>query len=101
MTDTPPHTPPIQPDHPPRPTLRFDWRDWLPYLKDSDIPEDQKREWIETLWSIVIGFVDLGWEVKSTAETCGEEIDLKAVLEATVVNSENNKKTKQEAADDR
>lgn len=69
------------------PTLRFDWQDWLPYLEDSDIPDEQKRQWIETLWSIVIAFVDLGFDIKADAESCGEKFDLKAVLEAAVVNS--------------
>ncbi len=88
MKDT---TPPKRPDKPAseiaRPALRFDWQDWLPFLEDSNIPEDQKRAWIETLWSIVMNFVDLGFDIKSAPEICGEEIDLKALLEAAVVNS--------------
>lgn len=68
-----------------RPTVAFDWRDWLPYL-DDDIPEDQKRQLIEALWSIILSFVDLGFEVKSPADICGESIDLKAALEATVLH---------------
>ena len=62
--------------------------DWLPYLEDSNIPDDQKRQWIETLWCIVIGFVDLGWDVKSTPKTCGEAFDLKTALELAVLHSE-------------
>lgn len=63
------------------PALRFDWADWLPYLEDQDIPEEQKRELIETLWSIVVAFVDLGWQLNPKPEICGEAIDLKAILE--------------------
>ncbi len=33
------------------------------FLDDTDIPEDKKRELIETLWSIVVSFVDLGFGV--------------------------------------
>lgn len=93
------------PTSPPKnvpPVLRFDWRDWLPYFYDENIPEDQKRVLIETIWSIVIGFVDLGWTIaptlKSSAlensgvskgpENCGQTFDLKAVLEAAVLQSE-------------
>jgi len=43
--------------------LAFDWQEWLPYFEDQDIPEAQKREMIETLWQIVVAFVDLGFEV--------------------------------------
>lgn len=67
------------------PAIRFDWQDWLPYIVDADIPEDQKREFIETLFSIVIGFVDLGFGLNPTQEICGEEIDLTAILRAGVV----------------
>ena len=83
MNDANPTETPI-----PRPSVQFDWTDWLPYLEDSDIPEAQRQEWIETLWAIVLGFVDLGFDVKSPAESCGEAIDLKAALHAAVVNSE-------------
>lgn len=76
-----------------RPALHFDWRDWLPYLDAADAPEDQKREMIETLWAIILTFVDLGWEVtdrpaEARAETCGQALDLTAALRAAVVNSE-------------
>ena len=66
----------------PIPALRFDWTDWLPYLEDQDIPEGQKRELIETLWSIVVAFVDLGWQINPKAEFAGEPLDLKAILTA-------------------
>lgn len=67
---------------PPVPALRFDWTDWLPYLEDQDIPDEQKRELIETLWRIVGAFVDLGWQINPKAEFAGEALDLKAILES-------------------
>ena len=72
---------------PPSPTMRFDWQDWLPYFEDTNIPDNQKQELIETLWALVLSFVDLGFEVSANPENCGESLDLKAVLEAAVVNS--------------
>lgn len=72
----------------PGPTaIRFDWRDWEPYLVDSDLPDDKKREFIEALHGIVMTCVDLGFRLNPTQEICGEVIDLKAVLEAAVLNS--------------
>lgn len=65
--------------------LRFDWTDWLPYLEGEDVPEEQKRELIDTLWSIVVSFVDLGWRVDATRET-GNALDLHAIL--TAANTE-------------
>lgn len=94
--------PPIVPTENVPPVLRFDWRDWLLYFEDENIPEDQKRVLIETIWSIVVGFVDLGWSIAPSlessavensgvgkgSENCGQTFDLKAVLEAAVVRSE-------------
>lgn len=70
------------------PALRFDWTDWLPYLEDQDIPEEQKRAFIETLWSIVVAFVDLGWQLNPKPEICGAALDLKAILTATDFGNE-------------
>ena len=41
-------------------TLRLDVDYYQSFLDDSDIPEDKKRELIETLWAIMVQFVDMG-----------------------------------------
>lgn len=84
MTDPTPNQPPTLK----APALRFDWRDWLPYVENEDIREDQKRALIESLWSIVVAFVDYGWSVKEEAAPTDNAIDLKAALEAAVLNSD-------------
>ncbi len=86
MTDNKPPPTPIQ--SAPSPALRFDWQDWLPYFEDEDIPLDQKKELIKTLWSLVQSFVDIGFHLNPTQIICGEELDLKAILEAAVLHSE-------------
>lgn len=77
----------------------FDWESWLPYLEDSEASDADKRLLIETLWRIVLTFVDLGWEVHSPgdqrAESCGQEIDLTAELRKAVIQSK--KLTEKEA----
>lgn len=80
-TDTENHLKPLVP------ALRFDWTDWLPYLEDQDVTDEQKRALIETLWSIVVGFVDLGWQINPHAEIYGSEIDLKSILDS--MNTDN------------
>lgn len=70
-----------------RPTLTCDWEEWRGYLAGIDAPDNQKRQMIETLWAIVVEFSDLGWDI-SEGETCGQDLDLKAALEAAVLHSE-------------
>lgn len=43
------------------PSLGVDWAFYAHYLEDSDLSDEEKREFIETLWSIVTSFVDLGF----------------------------------------
>lgn len=33
------------------------------YLEKSDLTEEQKQEFLQTLWNIIVSFVDLGFEV--------------------------------------
>ena len=55
------------------PTLSVDWEAYGAMLDASDVPEGQKRELIETLWSIVTSFVDLGFGVHPVQQACGED----------------------------
>ena len=58
-----------------RPKLCFDWRDWLPYVADMEASDAEKRETIETLWSIVLAFVDAGWEIRGHDEPGEKPVD--------------------------
>lgn len=48
-------------------TLDVDYYQSL--LDDDGIPEDKKRELIETLWQIVVSFVDLGFGIHPLQQT--------------------------------
>lgn len=74
--------------------IKCDWEQWRTYLAGVDAPDDQKREMIETLWAIVVEFVDLGMDV-SAQESCGQVIDLNAALEAAVLNSYDTKEAEE------
>ncbi len=43
-----------------RPALTIDWELYLGYLENSDLSYDQKIEFVRTLWSIQVAWVDLG-----------------------------------------
>ncbi|MEM6946397.1 MAG: hypothetical protein AAF565_21850, partial [Pseudomonadota bacterium] len=67
-------------------TLVLDWVDWLGHLEGLDATEAEKSQLIETVWTIIVAFVDLGWEVAAT-KPCGQDLDLAAALRAAVLNS--------------
>lgn len=47
------------------PRLTIDWELYAELLEDSDLADSEKREFIEMLWSLVVSFVDLGFEISS------------------------------------
>ncbi len=47
-------------------TLTFDADYYQGFLDDADIPNDQKREFLETLWNIMVQFVDMGFGIEAT-----------------------------------
>lgn len=78
------------------PSLTIDWDLYGSYLADSDMSDEQKREFIQTLWNIVVSFVDLGFGVhpiqQARRESSGQEDDLTSLIEQSVVSSKNNSK---------
>lgn len=65
--------PPNKNNTPTRPSLSVDWEVYAAMLEDSYMPLDDQKELIETLWSIVVMFVDLGYDLKPTTQICGED----------------------------
>ena len=41
--------------------LELDFEAYAPFLEDADISDDDKRQLIEALWSVVVSFVQLGY----------------------------------------
>ncbi|PHQ71095.1 MAG: hypothetical protein COB93_03975 [Sneathiella sp.] len=64
---------------PPR-TLSIDYERYEVYLEGSDLTDVQKQEFIEALWHIIVGFVDLGFAVESTENSCGQNSELPSQL---------------------
>lgn len=74
-------------DDPDRPSvLQLDWERYGRYLEDSDLSDDDKKALIETLWSIMVAFVDLGFRVPPPPESCGEVDPLAAIAEQALEN---------------
>lgn len=53
------------------PTLTLDTERYQAMLDAPDLSEDQKRELIEALWQVVVGFIDLNVEIRRT-DSCGK-----------------------------
>lgn len=61
------------------PALTIDWDRYGDMLDASDLSDDQKRAFIETLWSIMVSFVDLGFGLNPVQKACGEPLDLSSL----------------------
>lgn len=46
------------------PSLSVDWRLYEEHLADADLTDEEKREFIEAMWYIVLTFVDLGFGIE-------------------------------------
>lgn len=54
------------------PALEIDYALYESYLESSEWNDDQKREFLETLWNIIVQFVDLGFEIHPLQQACGQ-----------------------------
>ncbi|EKE68461.1 hypothetical protein [Oceanibaculum indicum] len=58
-----------------RPVITFDYSLYEHYLEDSDLTEDRKREFLETLWNLIVELMSLGYEahpVQQAQDACGK-----------------------------
>ena len=56
-----------------RPTLSIDVARYQEYLDGSDLTPEQKEEFLQAVWSIVVTFVELGYGVHPLQEACGKD----------------------------
>lgn len=75
MSDAPDHDALPSPKPTDRPSLTIDWELYAAMLEDSDMPLEKQKELIETLWSIVVAFVDMGFGLNPIQQICGEADD--------------------------
>lgn len=50
----------------PFPPLTIDWDLFAEFLGSSDAPEDEKKETVETVFAIMVSFVDLGFGIEAS-----------------------------------
>lgn len=69
----------------PRPSVSIDWELYASYLEESDLSDEQKRDFIETLWSIVLAFVDLGFGIHPTQQALEKSMGQNEEICASIV----------------
>tara|TARA_R110000868_G_scaffold64234_3_gene193130 strand:+ start:23216 stop:23557 length:342 start_codon:yes stop_codon:yes gene_type:complete len=70
------------------PAITVDYDLYAHFLDDADLTEDQKREFLQAIWNIIVEFVSLGFDVHPAQQMqndCGQLP--KASLKATLTNS--------------
>jgi hypothetical protein len=55
--------------------VTFDVSRYEHFLEDQGLSAEQKRAMLEALWSIIVGFVDLGFGVHPVQQACGQNRD--------------------------
>lgn len=56
--------------------LGFEADEFQRLIDDVNIPDEQKREFLKTLWNIVVTFVDLGFGMEATQQAMRPLIDI-------------------------
>ena len=57
------------------------------FLEDMDMTEAQKQEFLQALWDIVTGFVELGFGTHPTQEAGGQDIDMRTFSTKAAFNT--------------
>lgn len=52
--------------------LKVDVERYQSYLDDMDMTRDQKEEFLQAMWLMMMSFVELGFEVHPVQEVCGK-----------------------------
>lgn len=83
------------------PTLSIDWDLYGEYLEESDLTQEEKREFIQTLWNIVVSCVDLGFGIHPMQQACGEGDELSELISQTMLSCEDNNQHSESASQTR
>ena len=77
------------------PSVHIDWQRYEAFLQDGDMSEEDKRAFIETLWNIMLTFVDLGFGLDPTSQVCEKEPKIIHTRNSDMIKSENSRPVNQ------
>lgn len=95
MADAP-QDEPYSGDEPPNEA--FDWEEFGHHLEDSVLSDEQKQDFIETLYGVMLSMVDLGIDLRSVG--CGQNAESGIFSPADLLFSEHTDNQSDEAAHD-
>ena len=52
--------------------LRVDVEEFQHHLDGANLTDEEKRQYLEAVWSIIVSFVDLGFGVHPVQQACGQ-----------------------------
>ncbi|MEO1361012.1 MAG: hypothetical protein AAFU81_11790 [Pseudomonadota bacterium] len=85
-----------------RPHVEVDVEYYQDMIDDPDLNDEQKAQIIEALWSIIVTFVDLGFDVHPNQLACGQvaqSFDEAASADSDVVNSQDTETSPSKSTD--
>ena len=65
--------------------LDYDYYDEL--FDDLDISEQEKREYLEAVWTVIVSFVDLKFRIHPVQQACEQDLDLLMLNLVNVLDS--------------
>lgn len=82
------------------PNDSFDWEEFGYHLEDSDLSDEQKQDFIETLFGIMLSFVDLGYGLHPVQQACEQNRETAPSLPADLLFLDNPDNQSDNAAHD-
>ncbi len=73
---------------------------YRPFFKDFDMSDEQKDEYIDTLWLIMNSFADQAFGLTSSQQVCEFKPDKVCLPESSLVNFEHSSDITEQAAND-
>jgi len=55
--------------------LEIDWDLYESWLADTGLTDEEKRQFLEALWSLIVMFVDMGFGLHAAQQDCGQDRD--------------------------
>ena len=75
--------------------LKVDWEVYAEALANSEMNEQEKKEFIEMIWSIVVSFVDMGFDVHPVQQVYEQsKIDNEPLIDTEAFLNKNTIKNK-------